>query len=58
MSGASFFGITLMSGSKLVLAIAVISSLSYWWFLRNVEKYRATVPLSRMIVVVAVDCIA
>ncbi|TDL26839.1 phosphatidylethanolamine N-methyltransferase [Rickenella mellea] len=38
LSGASFFGLALISGSKLVLAMAVISSLSYWWFLQNVEN--------------------
>ena len=39
MSGAAFFGLTLISGSKLVFALAVIRHLSQWWFLSKVEKY-------------------
>lgn len=39
MSGAAFFGLSLISGSKLVFALAVISQLSHWWFLSKVEKY-------------------
>lgn len=39
MSGAAFFGLALISGSKLVFALAVISHLSHWWFLSKVEKY-------------------
>jgi phosphatidylethanolamine N-methyltransferase len=39
MSGAAFFGLALISGSKLVFALAVISHLSHWWFLSNVEEY-------------------
>ncbi|EIW72203.1 hypothetical protein TREMEDRAFT_66761 [Tremella mesenterica DSM 1558] len=38
MGGAAFFGLWLMSNSKLVLALAVISHLSHWWFLSSVEK--------------------
>ena len=38
MSGAAFFGLALISGSKLVFALAVIRHLSQWWFLSNVEK--------------------
>ncbi|KAF9512838.1 hypothetical protein BS47DRAFT_1376879 [Hydnum rufescens UP504] len=37
MSGAAFFGLALISGSKWVFALAVISHLSHWWFLSNVE---------------------
>ena len=39
MSGAAFFGLALISGSKTVFSLAVISHLSHWWFLSNVEKY-------------------
>ena len=38
MSGAVFFGMALISGSKLVFALAVISHISHWWFLSNVEE--------------------
>jgi len=38
MSGAAFFGMALISGSKLVFALAVFSHLSHWWFLSNVEE--------------------
>ncbi|KAH9922238.1 phosphatidylethanolamine N-methyltransferase [Fomitopsis serialis] len=38
MSGAAFFGLTLISGSKLVAALAVIRHLSQWWFLSKVEN--------------------
>ncbi|TFY56065.1 hypothetical protein EVJ58_g7866 [Rhodofomes roseus] len=38
MSGAAFFGLTLISGSKLVAALAVIRHLSQWWFLSRVEN--------------------
>ncbi|KZT00269.1 uncharacterized protein LAESUDRAFT_732419 [Laetiporus sulphureus 93-53] len=38
MSGAAFFGLTLISGSKLVFALAVIRLLSQWWFLSKVEN--------------------
>ncbi|KDQ55966.1 hypothetical protein JAAARDRAFT_36757 [Jaapia argillacea MUCL 33604] len=38
ISGASFFGLALISGSKLVYAVAVIRHLSHWWFLRCVEN--------------------
>ena len=38
MSGAAFFGLSLISGSKLVFALAVIRHLSHWWFLSMVEK--------------------
>ncbi|KAF8330188.1 phospholipid methyltransferase-domain-containing protein [Cantharellus anzutake] len=37
MSGAALFGMALISGSKLVFALAVISTASHWWFLSNVE---------------------
>lgn len=38
MSGAAFFGLALISGSKLAFTLAVIRHLSQWWFLSNVEK--------------------
>ncbi|KAI0076990.1 phosphatidylethanolamine N-methyltransferase [Panus rudis PR-1116 ss-1] len=38
MSGAAFFGLAMISGSKLVFALAVIRYLSQWWFLSNVEN--------------------
>ena len=38
MSGAAFFGLALISGSKLVFTLAVIRHLSQLWFLSKVEK--------------------
>jgi hypothetical protein len=38
MSGAAFFGLALVSGSKFVLFLAVIKYMSHWWFLSKVEK--------------------
>ncbi|GBE86958.1 Phosphatidylethanolamine N-methyltransferase [Sparassis crispa] len=38
VSGAAFFGLALISGSKLVFALAVIRHLSQWWFLSKVEN--------------------
>lgn len=38
MGGAACFGLALISGSKLVLSLAVIRHLSHWWFLSKVEK--------------------
>ena len=38
MSGAAFFGLALVSGSKFVFFLAVIRYISHWWFLRAVEK--------------------
>ncbi|KAF9559021.1 phosphatidylethanolamine N-methyltransferase [Agrocybe pediades] len=37
MGGAGYFGLASISGSKLVLALAVIRHLANWWFLSNVE---------------------
>lgn len=37
MSGASFIGLALISGSKLVGILAVLRFLAHWWFLHNVE---------------------
>lgn len=37
MSGAAVWGLSLLSGSKLVFALAVISHLAHWWFLSSVE---------------------
>ncbi|TFK48223.1 hypothetical protein OE88DRAFT_1664673 [Heliocybe sulcata] len=42
MSVASFFGLALISGSKLVYTLAVIRHLANWWFLRNVENPHMT----------------
>ncbi|KAF5353374.1 hypothetical protein D9756_008040 [Leucocoprinus leucothites] len=38
MGGAAWFGLALISGSKLVLSLAVIRHLASWWFLSNVEN--------------------
>ncbi|KAJ6625971.1 phospholipid methyltransferase-domain-containing protein [Mycena sp. CBHHK59/15] len=38
MGGAAWFGLALISGSKLVLTLAVIRHLSQWWFLSVVEN--------------------
>ncbi|KAL5478753.1 CHO2 [Sanghuangporus weigelae] len=38
LSGSTFFGLALITGSKSVLALAVFSNLAYWWFLRTVEN--------------------
>lgn len=38
MSGSTFFGLSLISGSKLAFSLAVVSQLSHWWFLSNVEE--------------------
>lgn len=38
MGGAAWFGGALISGSKLVLSLAVVRHLSHWWFLSYVEK--------------------
>jgi hypothetical protein len=39
MGGAAWFGLALISGSKLVLSLAVVRHLVNWWFLTSVEKY-------------------
>ncbi|KIJ61193.1 hypothetical protein HYDPIDRAFT_183320 [Hydnomerulius pinastri MD-312] len=38
MSGASFLGLALISGSKLVGSLAILRFLSHWWFLKIVEN--------------------
>ncbi|TFK71226.1 hypothetical protein BDN72DRAFT_476146 [Pluteus cervinus] len=38
MGAASWFGLSLISGSKLVLVLAIIRHLSSWWFLSCVEN--------------------
>ncbi|OWT38448.1 phosphatidylethanolamine N-methyltransferase [Cryptococcus neoformans Bt1] len=38
MGGAAFFGLWLISNSKLVFALALASHLSHWWFLTFVER--------------------
>lgn len=48
MGGAAFFGLVLISGSKLALSMAVISQLAHWIFLSSVENPHMTkVSLSR-----------
>ncbi len=37
MGGAAFFGLVLISGSKMALALAFYSHVSHWWFLSCVE---------------------
>lgn len=41
MGGAAFFGLALISGSKLVTAMAIFTALSHWWFLGSVERFVA-----------------
>lgn len=38
MGGAAYFGLASISGSKLVLSLAVIHHLANWWFLSSVEQ--------------------
>ncbi|KAJ2919580.1 hypothetical protein MD484_g828, partial [Candolleomyces efflorescens] len=38
MGGAAWFGLALISGSKLVLSLAVVRHLVNWWFLTSVEN--------------------
>ncbi|KAL7413484.1 phospholipid methyltransferase-domain-containing protein [Mrakia frigida] len=38
MGGAAFFGLSIISGSRLVFALAIFSALSHWWFLSAVES--------------------
>jgi hypothetical protein len=38
MGGAAWFGLALISGSKLVLSLAVTRHIVNWWFLSSVEK--------------------
>ncbi|KAG6833408.1 phosphatidylethanolamine N-methyltransferase [Tephrocybe sp. NHM501043] len=38
MGGAAWFGLALISGSKLVLSLAVFRHLANWWFLSSVEN--------------------
>ncbi|PFH50210.1 hypothetical protein AMATHDRAFT_4210 [Amanita thiersii Skay4041] len=38
MGGAAWFGLALISGSKLVLSLAVARHLANWWFLSRVEN--------------------
>lgn len=50
MGGAAWFGLGLMSGSKLVYALAILKSLGHWWFLSFVEQYviflSVSIPIS------------
>lgn len=51
MGGAAFFGLVLISGSKLALSMAVISYLAHWIFLSWVENPHMTkVSFARQIV--------
>jgi phosphatidylethanolamine N-methyltransferase len=38
LSGAAFFGMALITRSKMLLALAVIKHVSHWWFLSYVEQ--------------------
>lgn len=42
MGGAAFFGLVLISGSKLALSMAVISYVAHWGFLSFVENPHMT----------------
>lgn len=39
MGGAAWFGLALISGSKLMLSLAVVRHIANWWFVGWVEKY-------------------
>ncbi len=51
MSGAAFFGLALISGSKLVFTLAVIRHLSQLWFLSTVEKFVSLLETYRRILI-------
>ncbi|KIK66289.1 hypothetical protein GYMLUDRAFT_157632 [Collybiopsis luxurians FD-317 M1] len=42
MGGAAWFGLGLISGSKLVFCLAVIKHLGHWWFVSSVENPHMT----------------
>ncbi|KAF9074375.1 phosphatidylethanolamine N-methyltransferase [Rhodocollybia butyracea] len=42
MGGAAWFGLGLISGSKLVFSLAVIKHLGHWWFVSSVENPHMT----------------
>jgi phosphatidylethanolamine N-methyltransferase len=46
MGGAAWFGLALISGSKLVLLLAVVRHIANWWFLSWVEKYAPCIAVS------------
>jgi phosphatidylethanolamine N-methyltransferase len=46
MGGAAWFGLALISGSKLVLLLAVVRHMASWWFLSWVEKYAISFAVS------------
>ena len=48
LGAASWFGLAIVSGSKLVVSLAVIRHLSHWWFLSTVEKYGNAASLTGM----------
>ena len=48
MGGAAYFGLALISGSKLVLSLAVIRHLANWWFLSSVEQWVGTIIFLHM----------
>jgi phosphatidylethanolamine N-methyltransferase len=37
MTAAAFFGVALITGSKMLFALAAIRLMSHWWFLSSVE---------------------
>jgi len=46
MGGAAWFGLALISGSRLVLTLAVVRHVANVWFLSRVEKWVLPHPLS------------
>ncbi|KAJ3867808.1 phospholipid methyltransferase-domain-containing protein [Lentinula novae-zelandiae] len=42
MGGAAWFGLGLISGSRLVFSLAVIKHLGHWWFVSSVENPHMT----------------
>lgn len=38
MGGCAFFGIVLISASKVVLVQALVAVVAHWWFLSFIEK--------------------
>jgi phosphatidylethanolamine N-methyltransferase len=45
LSGAAFFGLALITSSRLMFVLAVTKHLAHWWFLSHVEQY---VPSRRL----------
>ena len=46
LSGSTFFGLAVITASKSVLILAILSNLSYWWFLKHVEKYVSSILIN------------